>query len=92
MNKMVDKVLRGDGLKMRAIRMSGLGGATKGGEAVLRLIGNVILARLLFPEAFGLMALVALVQGAAKLFSDVGIQDALVRSPRGDDRAFRDTA
>ena len=92
MNKMVDKVLRGDGLKMRAIRMSGLGAFGKGGVSVLRLIGNVILASLLFPEAFGLMALVALITGAAGLFSDVGIHDSLVRSPRGDDRAFRDTA
>ena len=92
MKKLLKDVLRGDGLKFRAVRMSGLGVFQTGGVSVLRLIGNVILARLLFPEAFGLMALVALIQGGASLFSDVGIKDALVRSPRGDDRAFRDTA
>jgi O-antigen/teichoic acid export membrane protein len=92
MNKMVDKVLRGESLKMRALRMSGLGGIDKGGGAFLRLIGNIILARLLFPEAFGLVALVAVVKGAAELFSDVGIKEALIRHPRADERIFRDTA
>ncbi len=92
MNKMMDNVLRGGSLKMRAVRMSGLGGIGKGGEAVLRLIGNIILAKLLFPEAFGLMALVTLVTGAAMLFSDVGISEALIRNPRADERSFRDTA
>ncbi|MFG0298526.1 MAG: polysaccharide biosynthesis protein, partial [Phycisphaerales bacterium JB047] len=49
--------MRGDGLRARALRGSGwtLGGF--GASQVLRLVSNLILTRLLFPEAFGLMSL-----------------------------------
>jgi len=58
----------------------------------LRLLSNVVLARLLFPEAFGLMALVAVFMQGLQMFSDVGIQSSIVQSPRGEDPAFLDTA
>lgn len=58
----------------------------------LRLASNLILTRLLFPEAFGLMALVSVVLVGLQMFSDTGIGPAISRSPRGDDPAFLDTA
>lgn len=66
-----------------------------GGQAIsqlLRLGSNLILARLLYPEAFGLMALVNLVMLGLSAISDVGIQPALIRHARGDERRFLDTA
>ena len=66
-----------------------------GGQAlsqILRLGGNLILARLLYPEAFGLMALVNLLMLGLQAVSDVGVQPALIRHHRGDDRRFLDTA
>ncbi len=59
---------------------------------VLRLASNLILTRLLDPDAFGLMAIVVAVTTGLTLVSDVGVWQAIVRSPRGDDRQFLDTA
>ena len=83
---------RGASLTARALRSSML---TSGGFATtqfLRLLSNLILTRLLFPEAFGLMALVSVFMQGLAMFSDVGITPAILQSRRGDDRDFLDTA
>ncbi len=59
---------------------------------ILRLGGNLVLARLLFPEAFGLMALVNLLMWTLQSLSDVGVSAAIIRHERGDDPRFLDTA
>ena len=58
----------------------------------LRLGSNLILTRLLYPEAFGVMALVSVALVGLAMFSDMGTGPAIARSPRGDDPAFLDTA
>jgi O-antigen/teichoic acid export membrane protein len=80
------------GLKARVLRA---GGWIMGGQAVqqvLRLGTNVIIARLLFPDAFGLMAVVYMLATALALFSDLGVARSTVLSPRGTDPVFLDTA
>lgn len=62
------------------------------GDAVLRFIANIILAGLLFPEAFGLMGLVNIFLMGLQLFSDTGIGPSIVRSQRGEDPVFLRTA
>ncbi|HZJ69863.1 MAG TPA: oligosaccharide flippase family protein, partial [Planctomycetota bacterium] len=63
-----------------------------GGSQLLRFASNIVLARLLFPEAFGLMAIVnALLQGL-HLFSDIGIGPSIIQNARGNDPAFLNTA
>lgn len=82
----------GRGLFSRAL--SG-GALTAGGYAAaqaLRLGANLILTRLLFPEAFGIMALVTVVLVGLQMFSDAGIGPAIARSPRGDEPDFLNTA
>jgi O-antigen/teichoic acid export membrane protein len=59
---------------------------------VVRLATNLVLTRLLFPEAFGVMALVSVVLVGLAMFSDVGIGPAISQHPRGDDAALLDTA
>ena len=59
---------------------------------VLRLGSNLILTRLLFPEAFGLMALVNVFMQGLQMFSDVGIGPAIIQSRRGEDTEFLNTA
>jgi O-antigen/teichoic acid export membrane protein len=51
-----------------------------------------VLARLLFPEAFGLMALVNALLAGLAMFSDVGLAPSIVQSHRGDDPRFLYTA
>ncbi|MEP3688621.1 MAG: oligosaccharide flippase family protein [Sulfitobacter dubius] len=63
-----------------------------GGAQAIRLASNLILTRLLFPEAFGLMALIQVVVVGLTLFSDVGIGPSIAQSKRGDDRDFLNTA
>jgi len=58
----------------------------------IRLASNLILTRLLFPEAFGLMALVSVFLMGLTMLSDVGIGPAIMQSPRGDEPGFLDTA
>jgi O-antigen/teichoic acid export membrane protein len=63
-----------------------------GTSNALRLVSNVLLARLLFPEAFGLMAMVHVFIQGLWLFTDIGVGPAIVQSKRGDDRDYLDTA
>jgi O-antigen/teichoic acid export membrane protein len=58
----------------------------------LRLVSNIILTRLLFPEVFGLASLVFVFTTGLHMFSDVGTGPAIVQSSRGDDPTFLNTA
>lgn len=62
------------------------------GEQGLRFVGNVVLAWLLTEADFGINVLVSVFLQGLHMFSDIGIQPSVVRSPRGDDRRFLDTA
>lgn len=64
----------------------------QGASQALRLAGNLLLSHMLFPEAFGLMALVNMLLIGLQLLSDLGLQPAIVRHARGDERDFLDTA
>lgn len=82
----------GNGLMARVLRSSSLIMLGYGASQALRLAANLILTRLLFPEAFGLMALIGVITVGLSLFSDVGIAPSIAHSKRGDDPAFLDTA
>jgi len=79
-------------LKQLAIRGSVWTLVGHGSSQVLRLGGNLVLTRLLFPEAFGLMALVQTFMIGLEMFSDVGIVPSIIQNKRGDDSAFLNTA
>jgi O-antigen/teichoic acid export membrane protein len=92
MTEAVIQPAKPDGMKARVLRA---GSWILGGQAVsqvLRLGTNVIIARLLFPDAFGLMSVVYMLATALALFSDLGVARTMVLSPRGEEPAFLDTA
>jgi O-antigen/teichoic acid export membrane protein len=62
------------------------------GGQVLRLVSNMILTRMLFPEAFGLMALVNLFLMGLAMFSDIGIGPGIVQRKGALTPAFLQTA
>ena len=62
-----------------------------GGGQVLRLGSNLILTRMLAPEAFGVFLIVRFVLMAIGQFSDVGVAASIIQSKRDDDR-FLNTA
>jgi len=80
------------GMAARAIRSTGFTVLRFGGQNALRLAGNLLLTRLLFPEAFGTMAIVQVVLTGAAMFSDFGIRGSIVQDARGDDPDFLNTA
>ncbi|TNC50406.1 polysaccharide biosynthesis protein [Rubellimicrobium rubrum] len=73
-------------LRSSAITLSGY----VAGQA-LRLAANLILTRLLFPEAFGMMALINVFLMGLVMLSDIGVGPSIMQSKRGDDPAFLDT-
>ena len=59
---------------------------------VLRLVSTLLLARLLVPEAFGLVALVNVFIGGLEMLTDLGIGLDVVQHKNGDDPLFINTA
>ena len=59
---------------------------------VLRLVSNVILTHILAPQLFGLMTLLTTAITGLTLLSDLGLTPNVVRSSRGDEDAFLNTA
>lgn len=80
------------GLRERVIRAGGWTLFGHGMSQVLRFGSNLILTRLLFPEAFGLMTIVQTVLVGVALLSDVGISQGIVISSRGNDERYVNTA
>ncbi len=74
-------------LKGGAVALGGFGAAQG-----LRLISNLIMTRLLAPDAFGLMALTLSIEILIGMVSDLGLDASIVRSKKGDDPAFLATA
>jgi len=58
----------------------------------VRLGSNLILTRLLFPEYFGVMALVNIFLQGLHMFSDVGIGTSIIQHKRGEEPTFVNTA
>ena len=63
-----------------------------GASQIIRFASNLVLTRLLFPEFFGIMALVNIFIAGLILFSDVGIGINIVQNKQGDEPQFLNTA
>ncbi len=78
-------------LRSLAFRAAGWSALGYGTGQIIRLAGNLVMTRLLFPEAFGVMALVLVFIQGLTMFSDIGIGPSIIREPQLD-RAFLRTA
>jgi O-antigen/teichoic acid export membrane protein len=76
----------------QATRAAGWSFLGFGASQVVRLAGNLVLTRLLFAEAFGLLAIASVLLQGLTLFSDLGIGPSIIQNRRGDDRDFLNTA
>lgn len=79
-------------LRQRVLQSGSWTLAGYGVNQALRLGGNLILTRLLFPEAFGMMAIVQAVMYGVTMLTDVGIGPSIVQKDRGNDPVFLNTA
>ncbi|WP_246450493.1 oligosaccharide flippase family protein [Sphingomonas rhizophila] len=75
-----------------AIKKLGWTTITYGIVQAIRLFTNVVLARLLAPQLFGLMVIVNTIRTGVALLSDIGINQNIVSNPKGDTPDFLDTA
>lgn len=58
----------------------------------MRLGGNLVMARLLMPEMFGIMVIATTVAVVLGLLSDMGLRQNIIQSKRGNDPVFLNTA
>lgn len=82
----------GDGLRERAMRASVWAVGGNLASVSIRLGSNLLLTRLLFPEAFGTMAIVQAVMIGLAMLTDAGIEPAVIKSRRGHESIFLNTA
>ncbi|GIT89312.1 oligosaccharide flippase family protein [Roseobacter sp. OBYS 0001] len=81
-----------DGLGARALRGTLSTVLLMGGGHIVRFASNLVLTRLLFPEAFGLIALIHVIIIGLEMFSTFGLRASVMQSPRGEDPDFLNTA
>ncbi|KKQ26769.1 MAG: Membrane protein involved in the export of O-antigen and teichoic acid [Candidatus Magasanikbacteria bacterium GW2011_GWC2_37_14] len=84
----IRKIFTNTSLKSRVLKGGfwlGLGGSFEYG---LRFLRNIILARILAPEAFGLMAIILAVNAALESFTQIGIKEAIIQSPDGEEDSY----
>lgn len=61
-------------------------------EQVVRFGRSIILARLLAPEAFGIMAVVLSASTLIHSLTDIGVKEAVIQNPRGTEDEYIDSA
>jgi len=86
-----DKI-RGDSLKARSARGVVTLGIGTVAERGLRFVRNMILARLLAPEQFGLMAIVMAASMALEAFTDVGVKQSVIHNKKGGEPEYLNIA
>ena len=79
------------GLRKRAISAGAWNLGALVTSQAFRLGGNLIMARLLMPEMFGIMMIAITVSLVLHMLSDVGLRQNIIQSPRGDDPVFLNT-
>lgn len=72
---------RSPGLGRQAIRGAAITLAGQGAKILIQISSVVILARLLAPEAYGLLVMVTVVVGVTDIFRDFGLSSAAIQSP-----------
>lgn len=82
------ELFAGTSLKAKAFRGGAWLGSGSVAEQVARFLRNLILVRLLAPSAFGTVAIVAATGLVLQAFTEVGVREALVQSPRGAEPKF----
>jgi len=81
-----------DSLKARVFRGGVWMGAGSLTEQVFRFTRNMVLTRLLAPEAFGIMAIIQSTTAIVQCLTEVGVKEGLIQNPNGDKEEYIDAA
>jgi lipopolysaccharide exporter len=87
-----DHLLLGEGLKGKVLRGGTWLGAGSFAEQFIRFARNMVLARLLAPEAFGTMAIVLSANSVIHAITDMGVKEAIIQNPKGTERRYASAA
>lgn len=74
--------VRHEALGAQVFRGSAISLVAQATQLALRLVSTIVLARLLTPDAYGLVAMVTVVTGFIALFKTLGLATATVQAPR----------
>lgn len=85
-------LLGGTGLKGHAFRGGTWLGIGSVFEQVFRMGRNILLTRLLAPEAFGVMAIVYSASSMVDMLAEIGVKEAIIQNPKGQDSRFVNSA
>jgi PST family polysaccharide transporter/lipopolysaccharide exporter len=86
------KLHAGDGLKAHVFRGGTWLGMGSVFEQLFRFGRNMLLTRLLFPEAFGMMAIIYSVGAVVYTLTEIGVKEALIQHPLGKDERYVNSA
>jgi O-antigen/teichoic acid export membrane protein len=81
-------LLLSDGLRAKALRGGVWLGVGSVAEQALRFARNMLLARLIAPDAFGTMAIVLSSASLVETLTDLGVKAAVIQNPRGAKAAY----
>lgn len=84
MKESLKELFSRDSLKARVFRGGIWLGAGSFTEQLFRFGRNMILTRLLAPEAFGTMAIIMSASGVIQSLTEVGVKEALIQNSNGD--------
>ncbi len=59
--------------------------------SIIRLLSSVILTRILYPEAYGIVVMLSSIVFTLEMLSDIGVTGLMVRSAHGDEPRFINT-
>ena len=76
-----DDSVRGNDLHRRSLRGGAVAMISQGGNVAAQVISTIVLARILLPEDFGLVAMVSAITGYVAIFVDLGTRDAVSQHP-----------
>jgi O-antigen/teichoic acid export membrane protein len=85
-------LLGGSTLKAKVFRGGVWMGAGSFSEQVARFGRNMILTRLLAPEAFGTMAVVLSAGSLIQIVTEIGVKEAIIQNPRGTEDRYLSAA
>lgn len=83
---------KGEDLQARTLKAAFWSFLGSTGNGVIRFTSNLILTRILFPEAFGLIATAMLLMTLVQIFSDTGVKTALIQHADGASERFINTS
>ncbi len=78
--------------RLSALHQVGWVTGSYGFSQAMRLATNIVLAKLLAPELFGVMLIINTLKTGLELVSDIGISHNIISNPRGSEPVFFNTA